>query len=246
MENKVEKKLNIFQRMQSISNEISSVGKDLSVDMGNGKSYKAVSEANILEAVKPLEAKFGVYSYPFNREVIENAELITNSKYGEKRSLYMRLKVVYRFVNVDDPKEYVDIISYGDGVDTQDKAPGKAMTYADKYALMKAYKISTGDDPDAQGSEELKKLNKPTEENPYGIPNFVPQNIQPKSTLGEVTNYFDPTNQITEHQLLLLGNQKPDIITWIKNTFHVQELAQLTSGQADAIITKMKERGAIK
>ena len=24
------------------------------------------------------------------------------------------------------------------------------MTYADKYALMKAYKISTGDDPDQQ------------------------------------------------------------------------------------------------
>ena len=28
------------------------------------------------------------------------------------------------------------------------------MTYADKYALMKAYKISTGDDPDQNASEE--------------------------------------------------------------------------------------------
>ena len=28
------------------------------------------------------------------------------------------------------------------------------MTYADKYALMKAYKISTGDDPDQDPSKE--------------------------------------------------------------------------------------------
>ena len=31
------------------------------------------------------------------------------------------------------------------------------MTYADKYALMKAYKISTGDDPDKEASEETPK-----------------------------------------------------------------------------------------
>lgn len=28
------------------------------------------------------------------------------------------------------------------------------MTYADKYALMKAYKITTGDDPDKDASPE--------------------------------------------------------------------------------------------
>ena len=37
-------------------------------------------------------------------------------------------------------------------LDSGDKGDGKAMTYGDKYALMKAYKISTGDDPDAQAS----------------------------------------------------------------------------------------------
>ena len=30
------------------------------------------------------------------------------------------------------------------------------MTYADKYALLKAYKIITGDDPDQKASEDLK------------------------------------------------------------------------------------------
>ena len=66
----------------------------------------------------------------------------------------MRLRTVYRFVNVEKPEEYIDVPTYGDGVDTQDKAPGKAMTYGDKYALMKAYKIITGEDPDQTGSPD--------------------------------------------------------------------------------------------
>ena len=66
----------------------------------------------------------------------------------------LRLEITYRFINMDNPSEYVDIKTYGDGIDTGDKAPGKAMTYGDKYALMKAYKISTGDDPDKEASPE--------------------------------------------------------------------------------------------
>ena len=31
------------------------------------------------------------------------------------------------------------------------------MTYSDKYALLKAYKIETGDDPDQNASEPMKK-----------------------------------------------------------------------------------------
>ena len=49
-------------------------------------------------------------------------------------------------------------MTFGDGVDTQDKAPGKAMTYGDKYALLKAYKIVTGDDPDQNASEPQQRI----------------------------------------------------------------------------------------
>ena len=66
----------------------------------------------------------------------------------------MRVETTYRFVNIEDPNEFVDIKTYGDGIDSVDKAPGKAMTYGDKYALLKAYKIITGDDPDQKASED--------------------------------------------------------------------------------------------
>lgn len=147
--------MNIYQKMSAITKEISTVAKNLMV--GEGKNqYKAVGEADVLAAVKPIEIKHGVYSYPFDREIVESGEMVSTTKYGDRKSLYLRVKTIYRFVNVDEPSEFIDITTYGDGVDSQDKAPGKAMTYGDKYALLKAYKIQTGDDPDQNESETLK------------------------------------------------------------------------------------------
>lgn len=148
--------MNIYQRMSAITNEISRVAKNLNVDQGKS-SYKAVGEADVLAAVKPAEDKYGVYSFPVDREIIESSVLTTTNYQGqERKQQFMRLRTVYRFVNVDKPDEFIEIATYGDGVDSQDKAPGKAMTYADKYALLKAYKIITGDDPDQKASEDLK------------------------------------------------------------------------------------------
>jgi hypothetical protein len=77
-----------------------------------------------------------------------------------------RIETVYRFVNVDQPEEYIETTTFAEGIDTQDKGSGKAMTYADKYALMKAYKISTGDDPDQNASEENNYRAKKTPKQP--------------------------------------------------------------------------------
>lgn len=148
---------NIFQRMSKVTQEITAVAKNLSVGTGKNQ-YKAVGEADILSAVKPAEAKHGVYSYPYSREIVESGTMEKETQYGKSVQVFMRIKVVYRFICIDDPASYIDVESYGDGVDSQDKAPGKAMTYADKYALMKAYKIITGDDPDQYASEPQNKV----------------------------------------------------------------------------------------
>lgn len=146
---------NIFKRLSQITSEITAVAKNLNVGWGKS-SYKAVGEADVLAAVKPIESKNGVYSYPYSREIIESAVLTSAKADGtESKQQFLRVKTVYRFVNVDNPADYVDITTYGDGVDSQDKAPGKAMTYGDKYALLKAYKIITGDDPDQTASAPL-------------------------------------------------------------------------------------------
>lgn len=144
--------MNIYQKLAAITAEMAIVAKNLNVDTGKGKSYKAVSERDILDNVKPMEEKHGVYSYPVARETVESEQLETETQYGTKTTFYTRIKTVYRFVNVDDPTDFIETVTFSVGLDSGDKGDGKAMTYGDKYALMKAYKISTGDDPDAQAS----------------------------------------------------------------------------------------------
>ena len=151
--------MNIYEKLAAITSELNAVAKNLMVGEGRS-SYKAVSEADVLAAVKPLEQKYKVYSYPLSRKVIDSDIITTKKVYNGQESeiskFFMRVETVYRFVNTEDPADYVDITTYGDGVDSNDKAPGKAMTYGDKYALLKAYKIITGDDPDQNRSDEGK------------------------------------------------------------------------------------------
>lgn len=142
-----EKTLNIYERMSLAGEEIAKVPKNLVI--GTGKwQYHAVAEADILSAVKKAEKAHGIFSFPLSHELVESSTL-------ENGSHFVRVKAVYRFLNMDDPTQFVDVSAFGDGVDTLDKAPGKAVTYADKYALMKAYKIETGDDTDNHPSDDL-------------------------------------------------------------------------------------------
>lgn len=148
--------MNIYEKMSAITAELGTVAKNLSVSAGKNNSYKAVSERDVLDTVKPLEKKYKVYSYPYSRETLESEQLESESTYNgnptKKTTFYTRIKTVYRFVNVEKPEEFIDTTVFSVGMDSQDKGDGKAMTYADKYALMKAYKISTGDDPDQSAS----------------------------------------------------------------------------------------------
>lgn len=156
------KQMNIYQRMAAITAEVGTVAKNKEIGFGRER-YRVTLENVILAAIKPLEEKYGVYSYPIDRKVIDTNIFTKATENKTSTTLFMRIETTYRFVNIDNPQEFMDIKSYGDGVDPQDKAPGKAMTYSDKYALMKAYKIETGDDPDNDQSEDMGKADKPAE-----------------------------------------------------------------------------------
>ena len=151
--------LNIYQRMAAITADLNTVGKNLHVDTGKGKGYKAVSERDIIDNVKPLEAKYGVYSYPASRTVLESERLESETNYngvtGKKTTFFERVETVYRFVNIDNPDEYIETTTFAEGIDAQDKGSGKAMTYAFKYMWLRTFALPTGEDPDKISSAEL-------------------------------------------------------------------------------------------
>lgn len=220
------KKLNIYEKMMLITKEIGVVEKNLKVQVTQANSYKAVSERDVLDNVKPLEEKYRVYSYPIERKITESDILTKESEYNGKttrtNTFFMRLEITYRFVNIDKPEEYIDIKTYGDGLDTGDKAPGKAMTYGDKYALMKGYKISTGDDPDKEASVEtsykkvVKREVEPNEDNKLIlISQFNDLVEETNQDLEKILEYYkvDSNRQMTIKQL----QQAIEQMTMIKN-----------------------------
>ena len=206
------KDLNIYERMSLITDEIGVVIKNLKVQVTKTASYNAVSERDILDNVKPIEKKYRVYSYPVERNIVDSDVLIKKTDYGESASLYMRLEITYRFVNMDKPEEFIDIKTYGDGIDTGDKAPGKAMTYGDKYALMKAYKISTGDDHDKEPS-------------PEGGYTKEKKKASPKQ-IDLLENYFDD-----------LGDE--EALDKFLKKYNIEKLEDLPMSKASEIISKI-------
>jgi len=167
------KELNIYERMSFVENELPQIAKGM--EIGKGKnSYKAVGEATVLNAVKPLEFEYRIKSLPIKREVIKQECYETELEGYTKRLFFISIKTTFRFINLDNTADYVDIESLGDGTDPLDKASGKAQTYADKFALLKAYKAITGEDTDNSHSdvdeEREKKAYKKYQPKPESTP----------------------------------------------------------------------------
>lgn len=204
--------MNIYEKLAAITAELNAVAKNLKVGEGRS-SYKAVGEADVLAAVKPLEEKHKVYSYPASRRIVESDVITTKKQFRDQRSgelqesetskFFMRVETVYRFVNTENPEETVEVTTYGDGVDSGDKAPGKAMTYGDKYALLKAYKIITGDDPDQNASEDGKVTRRGS-------------GIRCESCGAEIEDYFDGHDNIPAAALAKRSKERYGAVLCIK------------------------------
>lgn len=122
---------NIYQRLAAVMDEVSYIQKERKT----GMNYTIVSHDAVTAKVRPALLKHGIVYHPVRCEHTHN---------GNRAECAMTV----RFVNVDAPTDFFDVPTFGYGIDPQDKGPGKAMSYAVKYALLKALGLETGDDPD--------------------------------------------------------------------------------------------------
>lgn len=168
------KAMNIYEKIQAVSNEVRNVEKNLVVGTGNS-SYKAVGDLDVVMKVKEAETKFRVVSIPVRQELVKSeiVRVVGNNGY-EKLTYSDIVKMTVKIVNLDNTSETIEVESFGRGLDAGDKGFGKASTYARKYALLNAYKIATGEDPDANKSEQQVALTK--DEVKEKVINYMMQN----------------------------------------------------------------------
>lgn len=141
--------MNIYQKINEVMKKIEYLAKDDKVEFGATK-YKAISEEKVTTAVRKQLVEQGIIILPISQESSVTELIRTEKSVNQRADVHTR----YRIQNIDDVNDFIEVESNGSGVDTQDKAIGKAMTYAYKYMLLRTFAIPTGEDPDKVSSAE--------------------------------------------------------------------------------------------
>jgi len=142
--------LNIYQRINAVMREITYVQKDATVSTGGG-SYRAVSHDMVLAVLRKAMVDAGIVTVV---QQTAGAIIVPMDKdKGIKQHLYSGDYSVH-FHNMDKAEDYISVLVNSHAADNQDKAPGKAMSYAVKYAMLKTFGLETGENDEGRLAED--------------------------------------------------------------------------------------------
>lgn len=143
--------MNLYQRINEVRKSITYVQKDKTVSTGSGGGYKAVTHDQVTGMVREHMVKHGIVSYPV---LVDST---SNPKEGDAKQFRYEATYDIVFVNADEPSDTMTIRIQAHAMDNADKAPGKALSYAKKYAVLKLFEIETGEDEESryQDKEEF-------------------------------------------------------------------------------------------
>jgi hypothetical protein len=136
---KTETKKNLFQKLLEIQRHIMGLGKDKAAGQ-----YRYVTGDKVLENIKPLMNTMGIL---LKQEVlsIENTRQDYKTRSGEASEI--NSKVMMKFTWVDCATGEKDENLFGaNGQNAWDKGVGSALTYGERYFLLKYFHIATDED----------------------------------------------------------------------------------------------------
>lgn len=145
--------LNVYQRVTKIREAVVYIQKDKKVE---GGGYMAVTHDNVTALTREHFIKQGVVIVP--AAVVQSAvkDTGTTTKNGTP---FIRFEARYRFdvVNMDEPTDRFSIEIEAHALDQGDKAPGKALSYAKKYAVLKLLEIESGEEEEERQEQKPKE-----------------------------------------------------------------------------------------
>ena len=124
---------NLYQRISAIAGELGTLKKE---GTNTYRNYHYVTDAQLMEALRPLCVKHGVVILPS----VDESEQVTPT--------ITKITASFQIINADQPEERYTNVFVGYGADSQDKGPYKAMTGAMKSFLMKTFMVASEDDPE--------------------------------------------------------------------------------------------------
>lgn len=144
----------IYNKLLAIQKQVMGLAKDKDGEMGK---YKYVTGDKLLDYIKPLMNEQGLI---LKQEIIsiDNERQDYATKFGAKSEILA--KVMMRFTWVDCETGDKDENLFGaNGQNNWDKGVGSALTYAERYFILKYFHIATDEDdidnPEANKTPEV-------------------------------------------------------------------------------------------
>jgi hypothetical protein len=216
----------VYAKIAAVQGELAKVGiaKSRRNQQGSGYNFRGIDD--VYAALSPLLAVHGLVIVPrvTSREVIERS-----SKSGGAL-FYVTVHAEFDFVSADDGSIHT-AATFGEAMDSGDKATNKAMSAAYKYAAFMTFAIPTeGDnDADAHTQEVAAQLG---EEQRQGATVSPPQAKPDDATITKIISLCEAVG----------GNQSKVIC----DAYNIKAITDLTANQASAVVTRLTEKLAEK
>ena len=150
-----EKKMNLFQKLLEIQKTVVGLGKD-----SKSFGYQYVSGSKVLEHIKPMMNELGII---LKQEVldIDNTRQDYTTKNGLKSEILTKATMRFTWIDCETGERDENYFA-ANGQNDWEKGLGSALTYAERYFLLKYFHISTDEDDIDNPNRKPNEVVKPT------------------------------------------------------------------------------------
>lgn len=170
----------IYQKLANIQSAIRGLGQDK-----RGNNYQYVSGSKVLAAIKPLMIEQGLL---LKQEIVEirneRQDYLVGREQKPKSEMLTTLIIKFTWVDVETG-EIDENLFAANGQNDWDKGVGSALTYAERYFLLKYFHIATDED-DCDAPKERDML-----EDMEGVPTKLEVEIRSAKTVDELTKIYN-------------------------------------------------------
>jgi len=137
--------MKVYQAINKVQADLARVGISKARTNSQGAGYKFRGIDDVFNALSPLLATHGLCILP--RMLARNCEERMSKSGGNL--FYVTVEAEFDLVSAEDGSKHT-IRTFGEAMDSGDKATNKAMSAAYKYAAMQAFSIPTEGDNDTE------------------------------------------------------------------------------------------------
>ncbi len=208
----------LFTKLLNVQKKVRALAKD---SKGDGDKFAYVSGAKLLGIIRPAMDDEGLILVPEVVNIFKNEPLQITNSYGKTRTEVLTT-LMMRFTWVDcESGEKLDCSFAATGINGLDKGIGSAITYGERYFLLKFFHIATDeDDVDALPNDDKQAVPLPLpmpQVAPQAAPVAKPKRVLSAAFIGKnreamCSAYADA-----------LKNKKIPIADWLTTVFFEME-----------------------